>query len=51
MVEEMMYGHLRKQPLVKPWVGNTMTIEVKRAIPPGEAVHERYISGNPPAAK
>jgi hypothetical protein len=51
MVEETMYGHLRKQQLVKRWVGATMTVDVTRTIPPGEAVHERYISGNPPAAK
>ena len=47
-VEELMYGHLRKEQLVKTWSGDTMTIEIKRKIPPGEAVHERYISGNPP---
>jgi hypothetical protein len=51
MVEETMYGHLRKEQLVKRWVGNTMTVDVTRTIPPGEAVHERYISGNPPDAK
>jgi hypothetical protein len=51
MVEETMYGHLRKEQLVKHWVGNTMTIDVKRTIPPGEAVFERYISGNPPASQ
>jgi len=43
-----MYGHLRKEQLVKTWSGDTMTIDIKRKIPPGEAVHERYISGNPP---
>ena len=48
MVEELMYGHLRKEQLVKTWSGNTMTVDIKRKIPPGEAVHERYISGNPP---
>jgi hypothetical protein len=48
MVEELMYGHLRKEQLVKTWSGKTMTIDIKRKIPPGEAVHERYISGNPP---
>jgi hypothetical protein len=48
MVEETMYGHLRKDQLVKKWVGNTMTVDITRTIPPGEAVHERYISGNPP---
>jgi hypothetical protein len=51
MVEETLYGHLRKEQLVKHWVGNTMTIDIKRTIPPGEAVFERYISGNPPPAK
>jgi len=51
MVEETMYGHLRKQQLVKHWVGNTITVDITRTIPPGEAVHERYISGNPPPAK
>jgi len=48
MVEETMYGHLRKEQLVKRWTGNTMTVDITRIIPPGEAVHERYISGNPP---
>jgi hypothetical protein len=51
MVEETMYGHLRKTQLVKHWEGNTMNVDITRKIPPGEAVHERYISGNPPAAK
>jgi hypothetical protein len=51
MVEETMYGHLRKEQLVKHWEGNTMNVDITRKIPPGEAVHERYISGNPPAAK
>ncbi len=51
MVEETMYGHLRKEPLVKHWEGNTMNIDITHKIPPGEAVFERYISGNPPPAK
>jgi hypothetical protein len=51
MVEELMYGHLRKQQLVKHWEGNTMDVDITRKIPPGEAVYERYISGNPPPAK
>jgi hypothetical protein len=49
MVEENVYGHLRKQQLVKHWEGKTMNIDVTRKIPPGEEVYERYISGNPPA--
>src|SRR5262245_61622679 len=48
MVEETMYGHLRKDQLVKRWVGKTMTVDITRTIPAGEAVHERYISGNQP---
>jgi hypothetical protein len=51
MVEETMYGHLRKEQLVKQWIGNTMKVDITRIIPPGEAVHERYVSGNPPAGK
>jgi len=50
-VEELMYGHLRKDQLVKHWEGKTMDIDIKRKIPPGEEVHERYISGNPPDEK
>jgi hypothetical protein len=49
MVEELMYGHLRKEQLVKHWEGLTMDVDITRKIPPGEAVHERYISGNRPA--
>jgi hypothetical protein len=51
MVEETLYGHLRKEQLVKHWSGNTMDVDITRKIPPGEAVFERYISGNPPPAK
>ena len=51
MVEETLYGHLRKQQLVKHWEGNTMNVDITRKIPPGEAVYERYVSGNPPIAK
>ena len=48
MVEETIYGHLRKEQLVKRWTGATAVVDITRRIPPGEAVHERYISGNPP---
>jgi hypothetical protein len=51
MVEETLYGHLRKEQLVKHWSGNTMDVDITRKIPPGEAVFERYISGNPPPEK
>jgi hypothetical protein len=49
MVEETLYGHLRKEQLVKHWEGRTMNIDITRKIPPGEEVFERYVSGNPPA--
>jgi len=28
-----------------------MTVDITRKIPEGEAVHERYVSGNPPPGK
>ena len=40
--EEFMYGHLRKQPLVKRWEGETMTIDVTRKIPPGDQFYQWY---------
>ncbi len=51
MVEETMYGHLRKNQLVKHWEGRTMNVDITRKIPPGEEVYQRYVSGNPPAKK
>jgi hypothetical protein len=48
MVEETMYGHLRKTPLVKHWEGKTMSIDITHKIPPSDEDRERYISGNPP---
>jgi hypothetical protein len=47
-VEETLYGHLRKEPLVKRWEGETMIVDITRKVPPGSAVYDRYISGNPP---
>jgi hypothetical protein len=47
-VEETLYGHLRKQQLVKHWEGRTMAVDITRKIPPGEDVYERLWSGNPP---
>jgi hypothetical protein len=41
-VEELMYGNLRKQPLVKRWEGETMIIDITRKIPPGDRFYERY---------
>ena len=47
-VEETIYGHLRKEPLVQRWEGETMTIDITRKVPPGEDVYELQWSGNPP---
>ena len=41
-VEEFLYGHLRKQQLVKHWEGDTIAIDITRKVPPGEQVYERY---------
>jgi hypothetical protein len=41
-VEEFMYGHLRKEQLVKRWDSATMTIEVTRKVPPGDAFYDWY---------
>ena len=38
MAEETALGHLRKQPLVRRWDGNTMRIDVTRKVPRGDAV-------------
>lgn len=46
MVEETMYGHLRKEPLVTQWEGQTAIIDVTRKVPPGDEVYERHWSGN-----
>ena len=41
-VEELMYGNLRKEQLVKRWEGETITIDITRKIPPGDRFYERY---------
>ena len=38
-VEEFLYGNLRKTPLVTHWEGETMSIDVKRKIPQGDAFY------------
>ena len=40
--EEFMYGHLRKQQLVKHWEGETIAIDITRKVPPGERLFEWY---------
>ncbi len=41
-VEEFMYGNLRKQPLVKHWEGDTMTVDITRKVPPGDLFYQWY---------
>ncbi len=41
-VEEFMYGNLRKEPLVKRWEGDTMTVEITRKVPPGDLFYQWY---------
>ena len=41
-VEEFMYGHVRKTPLVTKWEGETMSIEVRRKVPQGDAFHDWF---------
>ena len=38
-VEEFLYGNLRKTPLVTHWEGETMSIDVKRKVPQGDAFY------------
>jgi hypothetical protein len=40
--EEFLYGHLRKKPLVTHWEGETIAIDIRRKIPPGEKVYDWY---------
>jgi hypothetical protein len=40
--EEFLFGNLRKQPLVKHWEGETMTVDITRKIPPGDKLYEWY---------
>ena len=40
--EEFMYGHLRKQQLVKHWEGETIIVDITRKIPPGDRLHQWY---------
>ena len=40
--EEFMYGHLRKEQLVKRWEGETMIVEITRKVPPGDLLHDWY---------
>ena len=41
-VEEFMYGHVRKEQLVKRWEGETITVDITRKVPPDDRFHEWY---------
>jgi hypothetical protein len=41
-VEEFLYGHVRKQPLVTRWEGETMIVDITRKVPPGDRFHEWF---------
>ncbi len=48
-VEETMFGHLRREQLVRRWEGETMVVDITRRIPEDEeALYRRHWSGNPP---
>jgi len=40
--EEFLYGHVRKNQLVKHWEGETMIIDVTRKVPPGDRFLDWY---------
>jgi hypothetical protein len=41
-VEEFIYGILRKEPLVKHWDSETMTVDITRKVPPGDRFYQWY---------
>jgi len=41
-VEEFLYGHVRKTPLVTRWEGETMIVDITRKVPPGDKFYEWY---------
>jgi hypothetical protein len=40
--EEFLYGHVRKQQLVKHWEGETIVVDITRKVPPGDRFYEWY---------
>jgi hypothetical protein len=40
--EEFLYGHVRKQPLVTRWEGETMTVDITRKVPEGDKFYDWY---------
>jgi len=41
-VEEFMYGHVRKTPLVQRWEGETMIVDITRKVPQGDRFYDWY---------
>ena len=41
-VEEFLFGHLRKEQLVRRWEGETIVVDITRKVPPGDKLHEWY---------
>ena len=40
--EEFLYGHVRKQQLVKHWEGETIVVDITRKVPPGDRFYEWF---------
>ena len=40
--EEFLYGHVRKEQLVKRWEGETMIVDITRKVPPEDRFYEWY---------
>jgi hypothetical protein len=40
--DEFLYGHVRKDQLVKRWEGETMIVDITRKIPPGDRFYEWF---------
>lgn len=40
-VEELVYGHLRKDQLVRHWESPTMVVDITRRVPPIKELYER----------
>ena len=41
-VEEFLYGHVRREPLVTRWEGETMIVDITRKVPEGDAFYDWY---------
>ena len=50
-VEEFLYGHVRKEQLVKRWEGETMIVDITRKVPPGDRFYEWLTASNQTRSK